>query len=226
MVPHHPIGVIAGLGMEADQEDLQFAVLWVDGDVATDLFSVYLKAGDTEYEKLNSDLVRRGPLLGIPYAPEGLGFLDPTFDIESTLSHSYYVVATNSRGRETAPSEMVELVPADIDPYAQVTNLTPDTSQTVGLNPTFNWDPVSGAASYLFVLEEDTESQGSLLKWIYRTSKPHVTLHSTDGITYSRDIGASLRRDTDYSWSVYAVNSNNATFAAAYDIFATDGGGQ
>jgi len=208
-------------------------MMWVDGDVATDLFSVYLKTGDSAYEKMNSDLVRRGPIFGIPSAPTGLGFIDFTFDIESTLPHSYYAVATNSfdtenpASYESAASEEITVVPADIDLAAQVTGLTPDTTDGVGLNPTFDWDLVSGAASYCLVLEELTEDQGGILKWIYRVNKPPVTLASTGGVTYLDGMLTSLRQDADYSWSIYAVNSNNCTFAASYTGFSTrepDGG--
>jgi hypothetical protein len=219
MVPHDPLGIIVGIGQDTDSFPL--AMMWVDGDVATDLFSVYLKAGDSAYEKKNDDLVRRGPIFGIPSAPTGLGYIDFTFDIESTLSHSYYVVATNSYNYESAPSEEIVVVPADIDPAAHLTGLAPDTTNGVGLTPTFSWDAVPGAASYCFVFEEDTQDQGGVLKWIYRTTKTSVTLASTEGMTYLDDMGTSLQRNTDYNWSVYAVNSNNCTFAASYAEFST-----
>lgn len=226
MVPHNPLGVIVGIGAEEGEEPLEnypLAMMWVDGDVATDLFSVYLKTGDSGYEKVNSDVVRRGPIFGIAMAPSGLGFIDYTFDHTSASQHSYYVVATNTRGTESAASEEIVVVPADIDLAAQLTGLAPADSDTVAVNPKFSWDPIAGAATYCFVLEEETQDRGSVLRWIYRTSGTSVMLGATSGLTYLDGRLTSLRPGAEYSWSVYAVNANNCTFAASYaDIYVRE----
>jgi hypothetical protein len=224
MTPHHPLAVIAGQGLGDGSEPVgtfPLAIMWVDGNVATDLFSVYLKAGDSGYEKMNSDLVRRGPVFGIPNAPDGLGFLDVTFDHTSTSQHSYYIVATNSRGTESPASEEIVVVPADMDMGAQVGGLEPAESDSVEANPTFSWDAVSGASSYLFVLEEVTE-YGNVLLWIHKTNGTSVNLGAEGGLTYVGGSLSSLSADTGYDWSVYAINSNNCSIAASYAEFSTD----
>jgi hypothetical protein len=213
MIPHTPIGLI----IEVDQ----FGLMWVDGPIAADMYNVYRKIDDGSYEKINPEPVGKSRMFDIPSAPIGLWFVDTDFDIESTSLHSYYVVAATSHGVETEPSELITFVPADMDPTAALTGLIPNKPYRVGLNPTFSWDTVQGAASYCVVLLEESPRYGDVLKWVYRTDGPPVTLESTEGVTYQDGMGASLQPNTDYSWGVFAINSQNAGVAVTFIDFST-----
>jgi hypothetical protein len=231
MVPAVPLGLIIATdqspaqpegGRAVTAEEYSLIMLWGNGNVGADLFNVYRRTGDGAYEKLNAEIVRRGPFLQIPYAPIGLGFVDGTFDKASTATYSYYVVAANSHGEESGPSETVTLVPADYDPEAIVTGLTPTANFSADLVPTFSWDPVQGAASYCVVLEEITQDRGTLPIWIHRTSETSASLTSKGGVTYLDGIGRTLESDASYYWGVFAVNANNSGFAANFVYLATD----
>jgi hypothetical protein len=230
MVPESPLGLVfesgtataqAGPQLTPAQDEYFFILVWLDGPVATDMHNVYRKDGDSTFVKLNSEIIRRGRIFGAPTAPVGLGFIDDTFDIEYRESYSYRVVGTNSHSGETDPSEAITLVPADIDLGAQVAGLEPDNPYRVGLNPTFSWDPVSGAASYCIVLLEETQFYGNIPKWVYQTTETSVSLESTDGVTYVNGMGTGLLPDTDYSWILWAVNSGNIGYGANVADFST-----
>jgi hypothetical protein len=231
MDPASPVGLIIGTdqspaapgdGRETAAEEYSLVMLWGDGDVGADLYNVYRRTGDGAYEKLNEDTVRRTPFLGIPSAPIGLGFVDGAVDISSTETYSYYVVAANSHGEESGPSETVTLVPADYDPEATVTGLTPAENFGAGVDPTFSWDPVQGASSYCVVLQEVTQDYGTIPIWVHRTSGTSTSLTPKGGVTYLDGIGKFLESDASYNWGVFAVNANNSSIAANFVNLATD----
>jgi len=229
MVPRDPLGLIVtfeettpqtGPSRSPAQESAWLGLLWMDGPIAADIYSVYRQIGDTAYERINPELVRRGPVFEVPYAARGLAYADYDFDVESTERYTYYVVASNSRGAESGPSETITMVPADIDPAAPITGLYPNEPYLAPLNPTFTWDPVSGADSYCVVLIEETQ-YGGVPVWIYRTKAPPVTIESSEGLTYADDVGASLTDGAYFQWAVFAVNANNVSFASSLEDFST-----
>jgi len=189
---------------------LTLVLVWTSSDnTPVDGYNVYRRKGANAFEKLNDELVAFQPY-GPSSSCPGAHFYSE-INATATEPHTYYVTSV-SGNRESDRSDSVVCDPQAISFDNLIGELNPAEDDNVEPIPVFDWQPISGAKSYLVWLMI-LDSTAYRLVWLHQCEQDCDTFKISPGCTYLDAINNTLREGTDYFWIVYAVDNNNCCFA-------------
>ena len=155
---------------------------------------------------LNAD-----PEPGAPTATVSISEYDPPADLMVSTAYSWKVVSRNTASASTSDGPVWEFTTGSNLPPSTPVNPSPSIGAS-GVDPatTLDWDDSARASSYNVYL------------WIPPASKPGVPTDTSTSSEYLPSV--ILSTDTEYYWTVEAVNGNGTTPAAeAFWSFTTQG---
>lgn len=214
--PDPPTDIVAALYYyEEGDRSWSVALAWfVDEPSGVFGCNVYRRIGSAEFERINEGLVS-------PDA-DGIWRFEDDLAGQPYDEHVYCVTVVGSGGEsEASPSAIVPVDPA----WQYVDGLSPPNDEIgVSLVPTFSWNAVEGAETYVITLREDSWESGNTV-WVYRSDGTSFECGETYGITYLPLEGGALVNDTPYSWQIVGVNDGNFVFGASdISVFSTETG--
>jgi hypothetical protein len=212
--PEPPVDIVAWLRIEGAPRQTSVQLAWfVDDPSGVFGCNVYRRIGGGEFERINGGLVMPASG-GVWMYQDELG--------EVPYEELAYYTTVVSSGGESVPSALA-VVPAD--PAGEsIGGLSPPDDQTgVPVLPTFSWDAVPGAETYIITLREDLWEFWKD-RWIYRGTGTSFECGETPGVTYLSLEGGVLQSDMLHSWQVVGVDESNFVFAVSEVNAFTTGG--
>ncbi|MCH9031077.1 MAG: leucine-rich repeat domain-containing protein [candidate division Zixibacteria bacterium] len=228
--PRSPIGFFENYeGFFEFQEPLEFGIAWLSPEPSTAYvtkgFNIYKSTGGV-FQRLNDFLI----ITSESDFPNLFVFADLSLDTTSLNQFQYYVTTVSTDDIESKPSDTVSVTPASVLERlrsSSITGLSPKDCGFASLTPTFSWDPVNDAESYVIVLIRDnfnvsSDSSDSYL-WIYRQNDTTVNLGDNTGTTYISLQVARLDEDVLYEYEILAVDAGNVVIVESDARFWTVG---
>ena len=193
--------------------------LWwlAQGEYDVVSFNVYRRVGSSDFVRIDDDLLDVPPGWAWIY-----GCWDQDVDLEPELEHCYYVTAVTADGIEGPPSEEVRGVLSDIVVHLQTVEglIPPPGAHDVPVTPTFEWLPISDAASYCLKLRRRWSDD--IPSWVCRDTLTTMPLGASPAVTYwPPEHGGQFYYDTLYDWWVFAVDAHNMAIAVGAADFRT-----
>ncbi len=217
--PESPVGV---MGLPVDLDNMPapgpMTLFWLNGDGSeVDGYNIYRRINKANFVKINDALVVKSGIGPGSPKPQILAFVDSGYESSSTETYTYGITAVRN-GRESARSEDITGVPASFN-QVTVTGLTPDNEIDVPLTPTMSWDQVDEANSYSLILWGDS-GDSPIVLWL-RIDGESYTLGDPVDQTYVITVADQLPIETQFNWTIAAVDSTNFAYAAGSSIFTT-----